>query len=526
VLNQEPEPLPCHNRYCRLQPTKTQELFYELEDREVFFGGAAGGGKSIALLMGALRFIDVPGYAALIIRKDFSRLELAGGLIPRSHEWFKDSTARWIASRRQWIFPIKDQPGAVPATIMFGYLNRPLDKFRYASSEFQYIAFDELTDFAEEDYLFLFSRLRRNTSVQVPLRMRSASNPGGVGHAWVKERFIGQGSGMRNQESGVAGTAAEQWSQESNGAQGNWEFMELVVGGAHRKKIHGTSPTKAAIARETATAPRMAEGYVFRRQGRLYVPSRIADNPHLDGEEYRQSLLHLPPVERERLMNGDWNVQRQAQFKADSLRYYVEDRGQVELLEPSGRILVALPPGTCYRFVTIDPAGTSQEKAQEAGGYTPSWSVIQVWERPPREWSKFLILRHQVRERVAFDELCKRIESVHAEWQPQQIWIEGEKLGVAIESHFRQQLPIQTVPTGNREKVARAGPLIIKFAKGEIFIPQDNTTWRPALEAEFLAWTGDKREPADQIDAAAYAVIVAGQSPPPPICVRLGVLRS
>src|SRR4029079_8917579 len=82
---------------------------------------------------------------------------------------------------------------SVPATIMFGYLNRPLDKFRYASSEFQYIAFDELTDFTEEDYLFLFSRLRRNTSFPVPLRMRSASNPGGPGHAWVKERFIPEG---------------------------------------------------------------------------------------------------------------------------------------------------------------------------------------------------------------------------------------------------------------------------------------------------------------------------------------------
>jgi len=308
-------------------------------------------------------------------------------------------------------------------------------------------------------------------------------------------------------------------------SQGNWQYLELVVGGAHRKKLHRTSPTAVAIARDKAEAPPMAGGYVFCRQGRLYVPSRIADNPHLDGEEYRQSLLHLPPVERERLMNGDWLVQRHAQFNANDLRYYVEDRGQVELLEPSGRIIVSLPKGKCYRFMTIDPAGTAQEIAEESRGHTASWSVIQVWEQPPREWSKFLILRHQVRERLAFDELCKRIEAVHAEWLPEQIWIEGEKLGVAIVSQYRHRLPIKTIATGNREKVARAGPLIVKFAKGEIFIPKDETTWRPALEAEFLAWRGNKREPADQIDAAAYAVIVASKSPPSPICVGLGAPR-
>src|SRR5438445_5668445 len=184
------------NTLCLLKPTPKQQLFLDQrETREVFFGGAAGGGKSVALLMGALEYVEVPGYAALILRKDIARMELAGGLIPRMHEWQRagDTNARWIASRRQWIFPIPNNPEAIPSTIMFGFLSRPLDKFRYASSEFQYIAFDELTDFTEEDYLFLFSRLRRNTSLKVPLRMRSASNPGGPGHAWVKERFVEPG---------------------------------------------------------------------------------------------------------------------------------------------------------------------------------------------------------------------------------------------------------------------------------------------------------------------------------------------
>ena len=155
----------------------------------------------MALLMAALEYVSFPGYAALIIRKDFSRLGLAGGLIARSQELFGGgkTSAQWIGSRRAWVFPMPCDD-LVPATVTFGYLSRPLDKFRYASSEFQYIAFDELTDFSEEDYLFLFSRLRRSASLKdVPLRMRSASNPGGRGHAWVKERFIAEGTGDREQ---------------------------------------------------------------------------------------------------------------------------------------------------------------------------------------------------------------------------------------------------------------------------------------------------------------------------------------
>src|SRR5437763_5783432 len=76
------------NSYCALNPTATQQSFLDSRDTlEVFFGGAAGGGKSVALLMGALEYVKVPGYAALIIRKDLPRMELAGGLIPRMHEW-------------------------------------------------------------------------------------------------------------------------------------------------------------------------------------------------------------------------------------------------------------------------------------------------------------------------------------------------------------------------------------------------------------------------------------------------------
>ena len=448
---------------CPFEPSPKQKLFLNCSELEAFFGGAAGGGKSAALLMGALQYVHKPGYAALIIRKDLPRLALAGGLIPKSHEWLVGSDAQWNHARRQWRFPVEEGP---PATLTFGYLARPLDKFRYASSEFQYIAFDELTDFCEDDYLFLFSRLRRVKSLRVPLRMRSASNPGGLGHLWVKQRFI------------------EPDSQAACSPPGD---------GADCKTI----------------ALRPTDPVMLKNGHRLYIPSRIADNPALDEEEYRQTLLHLPPLVRERLMNGDWTVQEAGLLKAEWLRYYVETAEQLELLAPSGETLAVIPEGACRRFITIDPAGTSADRTKEARGRTASWTAAQVWDQGRRDKHRFLMLRHQVRARLGFDELCDLVHKLHNEWQPERIWIEEEKLGRALCDLLGKDLPLVCVPTGCKDKVARAGKLIMKLQRGHVFLPRYESTWRPGFEAELLAWTGDERQVADQIDAAAYAAIIA-----------------
>lgn len=157
-------------------------MFLSLPDLEAFYGGSAGGGKSESLLMAALQFVHVPGYAAIIFRRTFADLNLPGGLIQRSMEWLMGK-AKWSGANHSWTFPSG-------ATLSFGYLENEQDKYRYQSSEFQYIGFDELTQLSEACYRYLFSRLRKADGLPVPLRVRSASNPGNKGHAWVKRRFI------------------------------------------------------------------------------------------------------------------------------------------------------------------------------------------------------------------------------------------------------------------------------------------------------------------------------------------------
>jgi len=135
-----------------------------------------------------LQYVDVPGYSALLLRRSYTDLSLPGALMDRAKAWLIPTLAHWRDSMKTWEFPSG-------ATVTFGYLERPGDEYRYQSTEFQFVGFDELTQFTETQYRYLFSRLRRSNEVDVPLRMRSASNPGGVGHEWVRERFIdAQGS--------------------------------------------------------------------------------------------------------------------------------------------------------------------------------------------------------------------------------------------------------------------------------------------------------------------------------------------
>jgi phage terminase large subunit-like protein len=166
-------------------PTHRQTLFLGLQNREAMFGGAAGGGKSDALLMAAAQYLHVPGYTALILRRTFVDLAMPDAIMDRAQRWWRGK-ANWNAQRKRFTFPSG-------ASVTFGYLATDADVYGYQGAAFQYVAFDELTQFAEWQYRYLFSRLRRLEGSAVPVRMRSASNPGGIGHDWVRQRFLTEG---------------------------------------------------------------------------------------------------------------------------------------------------------------------------------------------------------------------------------------------------------------------------------------------------------------------------------------------
>lgn len=139
--------------------------------------------------MAALQYVDVPNYAALLLRRTFPELEGSEGLIGQAHEWLDETDAVWNEQKHRWTFP----SGAM---IQFGHVQEERDKTNYQGQAYQLVGFDELTHFTESIYEYVaFTRSRRRTTMRdlgVPIRTRSASNPGGIGHAWVKRRFISE----------------------------------------------------------------------------------------------------------------------------------------------------------------------------------------------------------------------------------------------------------------------------------------------------------------------------------------------
>jgi predicted phage terminase large subunit-like protein len=301
---------PLRTRNCPLRPSPRQEAFLLIKDREVFYGGAAGGGKSVALLMAALQYSDVPGYDALLLRPSLIELQLAGGLIELAHDWLAPTKARWLGETKTWRFPGRGKSGAGGATLTFGYLADAGDVRRYAGSSFSMIGFDELTRFEEHHYRLMHRALRQATNdtqlgaasdgttlAEVPVRLRATSNPGGPGHQWVKNRFV-----------------------------------------------------------DPAT----------RTSDVVYLPSRLADNPHLDQTTYIDTLAQLPTAERERLLHGDWEIPDDGELF---------QRAWFTLIEPH-----QLPTSNTRAVRYWDPAATEPGPANP----DPDWTVglLLKYHRP------------------------------------------------------------------------------------------------------------------------------------------------
>jgi predicted phage terminase large subunit-like protein len=233
------------------RPHPKQGLFLTVKTKEALFGGAAGGGKTDALLMDALQYVCIPGYAAVGFRQNYPQLSREEGLIDRCHEWLDQTDAHWNATDRRWQFPSG-------ATLTLAHLDRAEDRFKWAGPAFQRIFWDEITNWpSDRAYRFLFSRMRRTMSNppcptcgrtldDVPLGVRAGTNPGGPGQDWVYRRFI---------------LPWERW-----------------------RKGEGPKPK------------------------RVFLPSRLRDNPSLDAPSYIDALEELDGVEKAQLLDGDWSV--------------------------------------------------------------------------------------------------------------------------------------------------------------------------------------------------------------------------
>ena len=146
--------------------------------------------NSVAQLMAALQFVDIPGYSAILFRKTYADLSLPGALIDMSKQWLmpfvEAKEVSWSEKEKRYVFPSG-------ASLSFGYLESANDCYRYQGAEFQYIGMDEVTHIDPANYRYLFSRLRKPKSLNVPLRFRATANPGGQFGEYYYNRFFKEG---------------------------------------------------------------------------------------------------------------------------------------------------------------------------------------------------------------------------------------------------------------------------------------------------------------------------------------------
>lgn len=233
------------------QPQPKQAAFMARPEYECLYGGAAGGGKSDALLAEALRQVHIPHYRAIIFRKTYPQLS---ELIDRSRALYGPAfpRARYNQTEHCWTFPSG-------AKVYFGSMQYTKDRINYQGKRYDFIAFDELTHFTWDEYSYMFSR-NRPSGPGTRVYMRASTNPGGIGHGWVKDRFI---------------TAAPPLTP----VEDNYEV------------------------------PDPSGRLIKLRRRRIFVPSTVFDNQELlrNDPNYLANLAMLPEAERNALLYGSWD---------------------------------------------------------------------------------------------------------------------------------------------------------------------------------------------------------------------------
>ena len=230
-------------------PTEKQRLFHASEADEVLYGGAAGGGKSYAICWDAfMRCMKYPGTHAYLFRRTYPEVEMT--LVRTMLSIVPDELGKYTASTHE----MKYKNGSVAH---FCHLQNEGDGLlKYQGAEIHWLYFDELTHFTKAMYDYLRTRLRAEKKLGIVPCVRSASNPGGPGHAWVKARFVDSTDcGKRMLETPV---------------------KSEVLGSVEVRRI-------------------------------AYIPALATDNPHIT-RDYILELEQKPKALREALLLGKWDA--------------------------------------------------------------------------------------------------------------------------------------------------------------------------------------------------------------------------
>nr|DAH10925.1 MAG TPA: Large subunit terminase [Caudoviricetes sp.] len=289
-----------------------QEQFLACSADVAIYGGAAGGGKTFALLLDALRWSGQPAFTGMIFRRTTPQIKNPGGLWDESVKLYTQvSGASPSASTLNWNF-------SSSARIKFSHLERDDDVYDHQGGQYAFIGFDELTHFTWKQFTYLLSR-NRNAACGIKPYVRATTNPDA--DSWVAS-FIDWYIG----EDGYP-------MPERAGKLRYFTILDDDV-------IWGN--TREEVADKAGIEPQFVKSFTF-------IPASIEDNKILlqNDPGYLANLNTLPLVEKERLLRGNWRIKHAAGL--------IFHRSQVQFVEPNDAEVTAI---TLKRVRSWDLAAT------------------------------------------------------------------------------------------------------------------------------------------------------------------------
>ena len=380
-----------------------QETFLQSPAFEALYGGAAGGGKSDALLAEAIRQIGNPVYRAVILRRTYPELEAQGSIIDRSQTLYRIYSTDYLRQQHVWRF----ESGA---SVGFGHMQREDDRFQYQGAQFAFVGFDELTHFTRTQYLYLFSRCRAPAEADLRCYVRAATNPGGVGHEWVKKRW-----------------AVWLDKEHPNPAKpGELRWYAMLEG------------QDTEVSRDHPEA-----------RSRTFIGARVSDNPYLAGTDYERNLQALPLVERARLLDGDWDIMPGAGLVFQREWFPIVDAA----------------PAEARRVRFWDLAATEKKAAKDDPDYTAGARMsvadgVYYIEHMIRMRGKWGDVKPMLRQTAIADGL---VTQIGVEREP---GASGKALGEEIVRHLAGYSVVVEPPQG--DKLARAYPWSAQAMVGNV----------------------------------------------------------
>lgn len=443
--------------------TPRQGEFLTFEGREALLGGAAGPGKSVGLLMAALQYVDFPEFSGIILRREMVHFNKGNSIMLRAIEWLKGTAAQWNGTTHTFTFPSG-------ARLEFGHMQSENDKYNYKGAEYNFIGIDEVTEFTGSQIAFILTRIRQPITSRVPMRFRCASNPGGPGHDFIKERFIRDKEGR-------------------NPSSPQRQFFPARV-------------------RDNVT---------------------VRGEPNLDIDDYIRQLKDsgVDPVTLQQILEGDWDAIISGRFRREWFRRYRVDG----LLYHFGDALPhALMDGQIIdRFLTVDPAATAAKVSVRKKKDDPDYTVISAWGLTVKE--RWLLWLGCMRARVDTTAIPRLVAQEYVRWRAGRAYIEGFGIGkgpaqysavfdlgeVGGKKGGRMNV-IAFTPRG-KDKLANAAEAMNMAEAGRIWLPVANSCGHfpsDEVESEVFRFTGDEAQDGhdDIVDTLAKAArVVAARDP-------------